>query len=49
MSGIVCKCGSAKWHTLETRWAEGAVKRRKECIECGERVTTYEKPAEVAA
>jgi transcriptional repressor NrdR len=36
-------CGSENIKTLETRDSpDNAVRRRKECVECGKRFTTYE-------
>jgi len=36
-------CGSDKLRTLETRDSpNNALRRRRECIECGKRFTTYE-------
>jgi transcriptional repressor NrdR len=36
-------CGSAEYKTLETRDSpENTTRRRKECINCGKRFTTYE-------
>jgi transcriptional repressor NrdR len=36
-------CGSADFKTLETRDSlENTTRRRKECIKCGKRFTTYE-------
>ncbi len=36
-------CGSAEFKTLETRDSpENTTRRRKECINCGKRFTTYE-------
>jgi transcriptional repressor NrdR len=36
-------CGSEEFKTLETRDSlENTTRRRKECIHCGKRVTTYE-------
>ena len=36
-------CGSESLKTLETRDSSGnAVRRRKECMDCGKRFTTYE-------
>lgn len=42
MTGLFCKCGCSEWHTLETRPSKDGIKRRKECVECGTRITTYE-------
>lgn len=42
MTGLICKCGASHWHTIETRATAGGIKRRKECVECGTRITTYE-------
>lgn len=36
-------CGSEKFKTLETRDSlENTTRRRKECVDCGKRFTTYE-------
>ncbi len=36
-------CGSADFKTLETRDSpDNTTRRRKECVNCGKRVTTYE-------
>lgn len=36
-------CGSGSLKTLETRDSSGnAIRRRKECMDCGKRFTTYE-------
>jgi len=36
-------CGSEEFKTLETRDSiENTVRRRKECVKCGKRFTTYE-------
>jgi transcriptional repressor NrdR len=36
-------CGSAEYKTLETRdSSENTTRRRKECVACGKRFTTYE-------
>jgi len=36
-------CGSAEYKTLETRDSpENTTRRRKECVACGKRFTTYE-------
>ncbi len=36
-------CGSAEFKTLETRDSpENTTRRRKECVSCGKRFTTYE-------
>jgi hypothetical protein len=38
------ECGSLDWKTIDTRVDEqrNAVRRRKECLGCGERATTLE-------
>lgn len=40
-----CPSCNAKTHTLESRRAEGgaAVRRRRECLECGHRFTSFER------
>jgi transcriptional repressor NrdR len=42
--GMKCPyCGSAEFKTLETRDSpDNTTRRRKECINCGKRFTTYE-------
>ena len=38
-----CVCCSASTHVLDTRPVPGAVRRRRECLSCGERFTTFER------
>lgn len=40
------KCQASEWKTLETRRDDerNAYRRRKQCIACGERITTLEQP-----
>lgn len=42
--GLVCpNCGwSSGFAVKDSRVSLGAIRRRKECLVCGERVTTYE-------
>ena len=42
-------CGSVDDKVVDSRLAEegGAIRRRRECLECGRRVTTYERIEEV--
>ena len=44
MQNVKCPyCGSAEFKTLETRdSSENTTRRRKECVNCGKRFTTYE-------
>lgn len=48
--GLVCpNCGGACGFAVkDSRVSLGAIRRRKECLECGERVTTYECVADEA-
>ena len=43
--GLECpKCGCRHFHVVYTRAASGGkVMRRRECRNCGRRITTYEK------
>jgi len=38
-------CGSADSRVIDTRGAEGGIRRRRECQDCGRRFTTYERVA----
>lgn len=39
----ICKnCGSKKFETVDSRGNSCSIRRRKKCISCGERFTTYE-------
>jgi len=38
-------CGSARSRVIDTRDAEGGIRRRRECEGCGRRFTTYERVA----
>ena len=39
----ICKnCGSKKFETVDSRGNSCSIRRRKKCINCGERFTTYE-------
>lgn len=42
------KCGESETHVIETRAIEegNTIRRRRECIRCGYRFTTYERPEE---
>jgi transcriptional regulator NrdR family protein len=41
--GIACpQCASTSWSILETRPAQDAVRRRRQCNGCGTRITTLE-------
>lgn len=44
--GIRCpECGSGYFRTIETRAESlGRIRRRRECNECGHRMTTFERP-----
>lgn len=43
-TGIYCpSCGKKAMHVTDTRPVHGGIRRRRECVECGERVTTIEK------
>lgn len=41
---FACACGRAHNSVIDSRWnaAQGCVMRRRECILCGHRFTTYE-------
>lgn len=40
--GFLCPCGAAT-AVIDSRWnAAGNVRRRRECVTCGKRQTTYE-------
>ena len=44
--GIVCRsCGGGEFKVIYTRasWGERIV-RRRECLRCGQRLTTWERP-----
>lgn len=42
--GLYCyACGKKMLRTVDTRPCHGGVRRRKQCVSCGERVTTIEK------
>jgi transcriptional regulator NrdR family protein len=43
--GLTCPCcGGTDWRVVYTRGlARGAIRRRRECKQCGKRVTTIEK------
>lgn len=41
MSGFLCQCGG-KTQTIDTRPTTTGVRRRRKCITCGLRFTTYE-------
>ncbi len=36
-------CGNSETDVVETRYTEGATRRRRECKNCGKRFTTYER------
>lgn len=36
-------CGNSETEVVETRYTEGATRRRRECRNCGKRFTTYER------
>lgn len=36
-------CGNSETDVIETRYTEGATRRRRECKNCGKRFTTYER------
>ncbi len=38
-------CGSLDTKVIDTRTAEGGIRRRRECLQCGRRFTTYERIA----
>lgn len=38
-------CASPDSKVIDTRSAEGGIRRRRECLECGRRFTTYERVA----
>jgi len=38
-------CGSTDSKVIDTRSAEGGIRRRRECLECDRRFTTYERVA----
>jgi len=38
-------CGSLNSRVIDTRSAEGGIRRRRECEDCGRRFTTYERVA----
>lgn len=38
-------CGHAEHRVVDTRDNEGGIRRRRECVKCGQRFTTYEKVA----
>jgi hypothetical protein len=40
---LCCSACSAATHVLDSRPAYGAVRRRRECLVCGERFTTWER------
>ena len=41
--GLICQsCGSRNWSTINTRRKGNCIMRRRECQQCGHRVTTYE-------
>jgi len=43
LPGIVCPiCSSTSWDTCETRPTTNAVRRRRQCVDCGSRITTLE-------
>lgn len=45
---VITKCPFCSYEetkVLETREAEGAIKRRRECEKCGKRFVTYERPS----
>lgn len=43
MNGLACpSCGKHMLRTVESRKADGTVRRRRECVKCGERFTTIE-------
>lgn len=42
-SVIVCKhCGTEQFFVTDTRPVEGAIRRRRQCASCNNRITTYE-------
>jgi len=42
--GIECSCGSTDSHILRTTNQRGYIVRRRECLDCGARTTTVERP-----
>lgn len=36
------KCGSENMGVLDTRMTCGIIRRRRRCLDCGNRITTYE-------
>lgn len=42
-------CESEDTKVVDSRESEGSIRRRRECIECGERFTTYESPESLDA
>jgi len=46
--GLHCvACGKRMLRTVDSRPVNGAIRRRKECVSCGARVTTIEKVVKV--
>jgi transcriptional regulator NrdR family protein len=42
--GLRCrKCGGSRFRVIYTRARDGKIIRRRECRECGTRVTTWER------
>ncbi len=43
--GLECRgCGCRDWRVVKTRQGDGMVLRRRECRNCGKRITTFEQP-----
>ena len=43
--GIFCpECGAKDYKILETRPSGDSVRRRRQCLECNHRLTTFERP-----
>ena len=40
-------CGHSETKVVDSRTADNAIRRRRECLKCGERFTTYERFEEV--
>lgn len=42
--GFLCSCGSSDSRVLRTSRSTGRVLRRRQCLACGQRITTVERP-----
>ena len=42
--GFFCTCGAADFHVVRTTLAKGRILRRRQCLACGARITTAERP-----